>query len=196
MAKSQTKGAVSTNTYILVTTIPEPYRSAVIIPPSKIQSSDAEAIHVGLYSLIITIITLNGGELGDHKLKRYLQRMNANVNTPLEKTEVMLQRLIRQGYVVKTVERNPQNDEDAITWHVGPRGKQEVPHEAIAGIAREVYGAAANDELEKKLQVSLRIEERKPRGRDGYAEAERRRGQDRNANGASDGDEEDEEDER
>ncbi|KLU92057.1 hypothetical protein MAPG_11004 [Magnaporthiopsis poae ATCC 64411] len=193
-AKSQTKGPASTNTYILVTTIPEPYRSAVIIPPSKIHSSDAEAIHIGLYTLIIGIITLNGGELSDHKLKRYLQRVNANINTPLEKTEVMLQRLIRQGYVVKTVERSPQNDEDAITWHVGPRGKQEVTHEAIAGMAREVYGAAANDDLERKLQVSLRIEERKPRGGDSYAEAERRPGQDRNANGAADGDEDGEDD--
>ncbi|KAL8393360.1 hypothetical protein RB595_003218 [Gaeumannomyces hyphopodioides] len=192
VAKSQTKGTASSNTYILVTTIPEPYRSAVIIPPSKIQSSDAEAIHVGLYSLIITIITLNGGELSDHKLKRYLQRMNANVNTPLEKTEAMLQRLIRQGYIVKTVERNPQSDEDAITWHVGPRGKQEVTHEAIASIAREVYGAAANDELEKKLHASLRIAERKSLRRDGSAETERRRGQDGDANGADDEDEDDE----
>ncbi|KAL8338527.1 hypothetical protein RB598_007062 [Gaeumannomyces tritici] len=192
VAKSQTKGAASSNSYILVTTIPEPYRSAAIIPPSKIQSSDAEAIHVGLYSLIITIITLNGGELSDHKLKRYLQRMNANVNTPLEKTEAMLQRLIRQAYVVKTVERNPQSDDDAVTWHVGPRGKQEVTHEAIANIAREVYGAAANDELEKKLHASLRIAERKPPRREGSAEAERHQGHDGDADGAEDEDDGDE----
>lgn len=112
--------------------------------------------------MIVTIIQLNRGELSDPKLKQYLQRLNAETNTPVEKTDLLLQRLIRQNYIVKTVERNAQGDDDAITWRVGPRAKQELTDEAMASIVRDVYGEAYDQELEAKLQASLKIRERKP----------------------------------
>ncbi|QBZ60447.1 hypothetical protein PoMZ_07388 [Pyricularia oryzae] len=161
-AKSQSKGSSSSNTYILVTTLPEDYRTAAIVAPSRIPTAEKEAAYVGLYSMIVTIIQLNRGELSDPKLKRYLQRLNAETNTPVEKTDLLLQRLIRQNYIVKTVERNAQGDDDAITWRVGPRAKQELTDEAMASIVRDVYGEAYDQELEAKLQASLKIRERKP----------------------------------
>ncbi|KAI6369987.1 hypothetical protein MCOR25_004330 [Pyricularia grisea] len=161
-AKSQSKGTTSSNTYILVTTLPEDYRTAAIVAPSKVPTAEKEAAYVGLYSMIVTIIQLNRGELSDPKLKRYLQRLNAETNTPVEKTDLLLQRLIRQNYIVKTVERNPQNDDDAITWRVGPRAKQELTDESMASIVRDVYGEAYDQELEAKLQASFKIRERKP----------------------------------
>lgn len=125
---------------------------------------------MALYSLLIAIITLSGGELSDPRLRRHLTRLNAgdNVasanphdeNTPSEKTEVVLQRMIKQGYLVKTVESKTQGDEDSITWHVGPRGKVEVSHESIASIVRTIYGGP-NVQLESKLQTSLKIQDRK-----------------------------------
>ena len=52
-------------------------------------------------------------------------------------------------------------DDDSTTWHVGPRGQVEVGKEAIAAFARTVYGGS-NEELESKLQVSLKIGGRTP----------------------------------
>lgn len=161
-AKSQSKGSASSNTYILVTTLPEAYRTAAIVAPSRVPTAEDEAAFVGLYSMIVTIIQLNRGELSDPKLKRYLQRLNADTNTPIEKTDQLLQRLIRQNYIVKTVERNLQNEDDAITWRIGPRARQELTDEAMASIVRDVYGDAYDEELEAKLQTSFKIQQPRP----------------------------------
>ena len=152
--------------------LPEAYRSAAIIAPSKLQSAVGEASYTGLYSLIIAIIVLSGGELSDPRLRRHLTRLNAaenmpsmnpnDGNVPSEKTELVLQRMIRQGYLVKVAEANPHGDEDSTTWHVGPRGKVEVDNESIAALVRSVYGGSS-DELEKKLQVSLKVRDHKAR---------------------------------
>jgi hypothetical protein len=52
-------------------------------------------------------------------------------------------------------------DDDGTTWHVGPRGKVEVGKEAIAAFVRTIYGGS-NEELESKLQVSLKTGGRAP----------------------------------
>ncbi|KAK3331048.1 MAGE family-domain-containing protein [Apodospora peruviana] len=169
-AKSQTQKEATSNAYILVSVLPEQYRTPAIIPPSRVQSAEGEASYVALYSIIIAIITLSGGELSDPRFRRHLQRLNAgenmpsmnplDENAPNEKTELVLQRMIKQGYLVKVVE-SKQGDEDSITWHVGPRGKMEVNNEATASLVRTIYGEPS-DELEKKLQTSLKVKDRKP----------------------------------
>lgn len=87
--------------------------------------------------------------------------MNPNDETsPSEKTEIVLQRMIKQGYLVKVVEAKGAGDDDSTTWHIGPRGKVEVGVESIAAVVRTVYGGST-DELEKKLQTSLKVKDRK-----------------------------------
>ena len=94
-----------------------------------------------------------------------------NETQPNEKAEIVLQRMVKQGYLVKvTGSRSAGDDEDSTTWHVGPRGKVEVGKESIAALVRTVYGGS-NDELEKKLQASLKIKDRKPQGLGEVAEA-------------------------
>ncbi|KAK4155170.1 Non-structural maintenance of chromosome element 3 [Chaetomidium leptoderma] len=170
-AKSQSQKETVSNAYVLVSTLPEAYTKPAIKAPSKVQSADGEASYIALYTMIITIITLSGGELSDPRLRRHLGRLNAAENmpgmnpndetSPSEKTELVLQRMIRHGYLVRVTESKTTGDEDATTWHVGPRGKVEVDKDAIATFVRAVYGGS-NDELEKKLQMSLKIKERKP----------------------------------
>lgn len=169
-AKSQSQKEPTSNAYVLVSVLPEKYRTPAIIAPSKVQSADGEASYVALYSLVISIITLSGGELSDPRLRRHLARLNAadnmpganptDENAPSEKTEQVLQRMIKQGYLVKVVESRTQGDEEAVTWHVGPRGKVEVNNESIANLVRTVYGGS-NDVVETKLQTSLKVRDRK-----------------------------------
>ncbi|KAK3396073.1 MAGE family-domain-containing protein [Sordaria brevicollis] len=171
--KSQSQKEPTSNAYILVSVLPEHLRVPDIITPSKVQSADGEAAYVGLYTMLIAIITLSGGELSDPRLRRYLTRLNAAENmpssnpnsehAPSEKTELVLQRMIKQGYLVKVADNKNAGDDDAITWHVGPRGKMEVDNEAIAAVVREIYGGSRqNKDLERKLQASLKVKERKP----------------------------------
>jgi hypothetical protein len=114
--------------------------------------------------MLIAIITLSGGEIRDAKFHQFLTRLNAdstvpsmnpnNRHQPSESTEVVLQRMIRQGYLIK---QSSGEDGEEVTWYVGPRGKVEVDNEAIAGIVRTVYGAAAGEALERQLHNSLGV---------------------------------------
>ncbi|KAJ8121860.1 hypothetical protein ONZ43_g1797 [Nemania bipapillata] len=120
------------------------------------QSNTAEeAAYVGFYTVVISLITLSSGELSDMKLRRYLTRLNASQNLPMDKTDLVLQKLIRQGYLDKVVER-VEGDEDAVTWCVGPRGKVEVSPQSIAQVIREIWGDPPDD-FDKKLEKSLGV---------------------------------------
>lgn len=91
------------------------------------------------------------------KLERYLKRVNAD-NHCLggEKTEKILKRMEREGYVVKVRERDGGGDE-SVDYVVGPRGKAEIGEKGVAGVVRKVYGKKdlEAEELEKRLVRSL-----------------------------------------
>ncbi|KAI0838104.1 MAGE-domain-containing protein [Hypoxylon sp. FL0890] len=155
--KAASQSATSSRQYILVSTLPSEYKSQSIVAPSRIPSTAEEAAYVGFYTMVVSLIVLNGGELSDTKLRRYLARMNASQNLPMDKTDNVLQKVVRQGYVDKVVERS-DGDEDTVTWCVGSRGRVEIPPESIAAVVREVWGDLPDD-FNKKLQRSLGIQE-------------------------------------
>jgi hypothetical protein len=133
------------------------YRSSEIIPPSKIENPVDEAAYVGIYTFTVTVIALSPqGVLSDHKLRRYLQRVLAEDVTPVGKTENMILKMIKQGYITKTVERT-ENDE-STEYRVGPRGKVEIGNDGIQGLVRHIYGVIAPDNLDSRLRRSLGIE--------------------------------------
>lgn len=116
---------------------------------------------MGFYTWMVSLIVLSGGELSDSKLRRYLGRMNAAQNLPMDKTDNVLTKAVRQGYVDKVVEKSDHGEEDTVTWCIGPRGKTEIPAESIAGFVRAVWGDIPDD-LEKKLSKSLGLREPVP----------------------------------
>lgn len=159
----------SSKSYILTSTLPPKYRIPSIIPPSMVPTASTEAAYTGLYTMIIALISLFGsdGRLSDAKLDKYLRRMNADVNMPMDKTEATLQRMIKQGYIVK-VKENSGNDE-IIDWMVGPRGKVEVGNKGVKELVQEVYGEDAPEDLADRIKTSLGLdgvqrerEERRP----------------------------------
>lgn len=170
-AKSQTQSQkeTSSNTYVLTSVLPENYTTPAIIAPSKVGSADGEASYIALYTTIIAIITLSGGSLSEPRLRRYLTRLNVVENmpsmnpsdetSPSERTDSVLQRMIKQGYLLKVTEARSAGDEDATNWYIGPRGKVEADNEVIAAFVRTVYGGS-NEELEGKIQASLKVRDR------------------------------------
>lgn len=169
-AKSQSQKETTSNAWILVSNLQDQYRHPAILGPSKVQSPDGEASYMALYTMIISLIQLSGGELSDPRLRRHLSRLNAAENmpslnpsdasAPSEKTEVVLQRMVKQGYLVKVTGARGNDEEEGIVWHVGPRGKVEVDNEAIASFIRAVWGESTDD-LESKLQTSLKVKKGK-----------------------------------
>lgn len=103
-----------------------------------------ESTYTGIYSFIIAVILLNGGALQESKLERYLKRMNADTYTPIDRTDKLLQRLCKEGYLIRN--REMDGGEEIIEYMVGPRGKMEVGIQGVAGLVREVYGRAAETE--------------------------------------------------
>ncbi|KAG5922063.1 hypothetical protein E4U61_005849 [Claviceps capensis] len=163
--RTNSQPKIGSGAYILTSTLPSVYRSAEIIKPSKIPSADDEATYIAFYTLVVSLIWLNGGELTEQKLKRYLLRLNADKNVSSEKTEATLKKMEKHGYVVKSIDRPPvgQDGEQTLTWHVGPRAKEEIGIDGVMGLVREVY-AGSDDDLEKKLRSSLGLKE-KPKTR-------------------------------
>jgi hypothetical protein len=167
---SASQAKAGSGTYVLSSILPSEYRSASILAPSKSPSSDDEATFAAFSTLVVSCIWLSGGELSDQKLNRHLTRLNADQNVSAEKTEAVLKRMEKQNYVVKRVDRPPvgQDGEHSITWHIGPRAKDEIGLDGVMGMTREVYGDT-EPELEKKLRASLGI---KQSGADAAAEEE------------------------
>ncbi|KAK3941917.1 MAGE family-domain-containing protein [Diplogelasinospora grovesii] len=165
-ARSQNQKEPTSNSYMLVSILPDQYRTPDILTPPKVHSAEGEAAYGGLYTWLIAIIVLNGGELSDARLNKHLQRVNATVNmpsmnpndrnAPSEKTEIVLQRMIKQGYIVKHIEAKGQGGEELVFWRVGPRGKVEVTKESVAALIRTVYGGTSDD-LEKRIAASLKV---------------------------------------
>jgi melanoma-associated antigen len=76
--------------------------------------------------------------LPEQKLDRYLKRVNADTYTPIDRTDRLIQRLCKDGYLTRN--RDIDGGEEVTEYIVGPRGKIEVGEAGVAGLVREVYG--------------------------------------------------------
>lgn len=154
----------SSNSYILVSTLPAKYRTPDLLSPSKAPTAAAEAAYVALYSFVVSLVLLCGGAIAEGRLDRYLKRANADVNTPLDKTEKLLARMVKEGYLVKI--RDNSGGEEVVEFMVGPRGKTEVGVMGMQGLVRTVYGETGGEDLEKRLQKSVGLKPPARSGRD------------------------------
>ena len=106
-------------------------------------------------------------------MERYLRRLDIVDNTPFgapgggaEKTEKLLKRLEKDGYVIKIKEASGTGEDD-VYWAVGPRGKVEVGEGGVRGLAETVYGqpdGEEGEELERRINRSLGLGEDRPTG--------------------------------
>ncbi|KAK6002705.1 hypothetical protein QM012_001455 [Aureobasidium pullulans] len=193
--KSQTSQK-SSSAWILTSVLPERFRQPEILPPSQVPTSELESQYTGLYTFIVSLIFLNGGMLPDGKLERYLKRVNAedaaaqnSVNimaTGGDKTEKLLKRMEKDGYVIKV--RDNSSGEETVEWYVGPRGKTEIGDGGVRGMVKEVYGEVEDPaELERALERSLGANE-VPKRREEQAAQSQKKGRRRRAEARDEGD--------
>ncbi|KAL8820418.1 MAG: hypothetical protein Q9191_007523 [Dirinaria sp. TL-2023a] len=155
---TQSQNNASSNAYVLTSTLASRFRTPSILIPSRIPTSASEAAYTGLYTFVIALISLSaGGKISENFLERDLEKLNAsNYVLNGEKTENVLKRMERQGYIVKVRERDG-GGEESVDYVVGPRGKAEVGEKGVAGLIRGVYDRrdTDHDELERRLVRSL-----------------------------------------
>ncbi|KAF2020458.1 MAGE-domain-containing protein [Aaosphaeria arxii CBS 175.79] len=151
-SESQNK---SSGQWVLRNALPDKFRTSNIIEPPRIPTAEIESNYVGFYTMVIALITLNGGQLSESKLDRYLRRMNANQSTPMDTTEKVFARMVKEGYIVKI--KDSSSGEEIVDFVVGPRGKVEVGTEGVANMVRTVYGQDSVHDLEQRLSRSLGV---------------------------------------
>jgi hypothetical protein len=147
---------------VLVSTLGPKYRIPEIISPPRAPTKEQEATYVGLYTFIISTIYLSGGSLPEEKLNQYLRRCNADSQTPLDRTEKVIQRMINDGYLYKV--KDSSSGEEATEYYVGTRGKIEVGEVGTANLVRTVYEGSADD-LDKRLERTLALVPKLPEAR-------------------------------
>lgn len=144
--------------WVLQTIVPAQYRVPEVLGPSRALESNehnrADA-YVGLYTMVIALITIAGGRLPEAKLDRALRRMNAEQTTPVDTKDKTLALMSKDGYIVKV--REASNGDESVDYIVGPRGKLEVGREGFAALVRMLYGddAEEGEALEKKIKRTL-----------------------------------------
>ncbi|KAI9692280.1 MAG: Altered inheritance of mitochondria protein 18 mitochondrial [Bathelium mastoideum] len=168
-AAQKSSTSSSTKSWIVTSTLPPTFRTADIL-------SAPDSSYVALYTFIVSTILLSGGQLPSSKLERYLRRANADETTPVAATDKLIQRLCKDGYIIRV--KDTSSGEEMIDYVVGPRGRVEVGEEGVAGLVKSVYGDTADEELNKRIQRSLALSRREPeRVVNGNArEAEKKKG--------------------
>ena len=116
-----------------------------------------ESAYIGLYSFIIAIISLCGGSCDEGKLERYLKRAHADQYTPVEKTDKLLARMIKEGYLVK-IRDSGGGGEEQVEYMVGPRGKVEVGASGVSGLVKTIYADSDIDDLDQRIAKSLGVQ--------------------------------------
>jgi hypothetical protein len=139
--------------WVLKTTLPTKYRIPEIIRPSRAPTVEQEAIYTGFYTFIVANMYLSGGSLSEAKLDRFLRRTNSDVQLPIDRTDKVIARMIKDGYIVRV--KDSSSGEEMIDYHIGPRGKVEVGPEGAANLARTVW--KTDDETEK-ADLEARLE--------------------------------------
>lgn len=137
-AQKVEKPSTASKSWIVMSVLPSAFRTPEILPPAKAPSVFTESSYTALYTFLISLITLSGGSIQEQKLERYLQRTNTDQYTPVDRTDRLLQRMCKDGYLVRN--REMDGGEEIIEYMVGPRGKTEVGETGVSGLVREVYG--------------------------------------------------------
>lgn len=172
----------------------------MLLPPAAPTNME-DSQYTSIYTLLVSLIMLSRGQLPDAKMERYLRRLGIEDNTPIrgyDKTEKLLKRMERDGYIVK-IKESAGNGEEDISWVVGPRGKVEVGEKGVEGLVKIVYhfetDEADEKELERRIARSLGTGEGVARNEPSDGQAKKRgrprRGEEAQDEGLEEGSEED-----
>lgn len=163
--KSQSQASKAPQSWILTTILPAAYKNdPAILPPMKAPTVEVDATYTSIYTILISFIMLSGGQIPQAKMERYLRRLGMEDKTPVpgsEKTEKLLKRLEKDGYIREIREKATAGEED-VSYIVGPRGKVEVGDRGVEGLVKAVYGeldGEGEEELGRRIARSLGMNE-------------------------------------
>lgn len=118
--------------------------------------TNREDSYVGLYTMVIAMITISGGMMPEGKLDRAFRRMNADQSTPMGTKDKTLALMIKDGYIARV--KDSSSGEETVDYIVGPRGKVEVGKDGFANFVRMMYGQdGEGEDFEKAIERTLNV---------------------------------------
>jgi len=138
--------------YILTSILDPRYRDDDIVECHGFKQQTYD----GFVGFVVAVIYLNGGSLPAPQLLRYLGSLNADEWMPLDRTENVLQLMIKQGYIIRT--EISDSEETSYVYHLGPRGEVEIGQEGVLHMIKTVYGDVRIEDLEAKFKRSIGAE--------------------------------------
>ncbi|KAG0135845.1 MAGE family-domain-containing protein [Tuber indicum] len=148
-AQTSDKVPLTSKYYVLTTILPEKFREPEIVQPFGVK----EQAYVGLTTMIVSLIYLNGRSITETKLDRYLRRMNADRSTAAGETERVLQSMIRHGYISKQKDDNA--NDGTFDYVLGPRGKVEIGTDGVLSMIKTVYATNVPEDVEKRMMRNI-----------------------------------------
>ncbi|CAG8481715.1 236_t:CDS:2 [Ambispora gerdemannii] len=132
----------------------------ISILPQQIKNTDLIQWHeeeatMGLLTVILSLIFVNGQTLSDDQLRSYTNRLHIRGDHEtfgeLDKT---LMTFVKQGYLDKQksglVDQVSEKEHFEYRW--GPRAKVEFPENSIVQFIKTIYGREAGPDFAKQIQ--------------------------------------------
>jgi len=141
--------------YVLKNILPQEYRETNIISWEK----NNEDI-MGLLTVILSLIHVNGRVLSDDQLTHYFRRLYLVDNDKFD-LEKLLSTFVKQGYLDKqkiSTDQSQNLEKDPLEYRWGPRAKIEMPENNLIKFIRALFGHDAPPDLDKQIERSSGID--------------------------------------
>ncbi|RHZ56349.1 hypothetical protein Glove_402g46 [Diversispora epigaea] len=150
------KENASAKSFMLRNTLPKKLREVNLINWDKNQ----ELEKMGLLTVILSLIHVNGRILSDDQLNHYFRRLRLG-DEPLNTTK-LIATFIKQGYLnkqkVTAIENSRTSEKDPVEYRWGPRAKIEFSESSICDFIKGVYGDDALPDLPKQIERASGLE--------------------------------------
>ncbi|CAG8507562.1 1926_t:CDS:2 [Diversispora eburnea] len=150
------KENASAKSFMLRNILPKKLREINLIQWDKNQ----ELEKMGLLTVILSLIHVNGRTLSDDQLDHYFRRLRLG-NEPFDTTK-LIATFIKQGYLnkqkVSAIENSRTSEKDPVEYRWGPRAKIEFSESSICDFIKGIYGDDALPDLPKQIERASGLE--------------------------------------
>ncbi|CAG8646897.1 10124_t:CDS:2 [Cetraspora pellucida] len=151
----------SSKSYALQNILPQKLRDTDLIQWDR----NGEQETMGLLTVILSLIHVNGRVLSDDQLRHYFRTLYLE-NNPKFELDKLLPNFVKQGYLDKqksgfadSSSQAPEREHVEYRW--GPRAKIEMPEENLCGFIKSVYGDDVPSDIIKQIERASGISDGK-----------------------------------
>lgn len=143
-------------TYVLKNVLPQEYKETDIINWGK-----NEQDIMGLLTVILSLIHVNGRVLSNDQLTHYFRRLYLDGNDKFD-LEKLLSTFVKQGYLDRQktsgTDQSQNSEQDPLEYRWGPRAKIEMPENNLIKFIRALFGHDVPPDFDKQIERSSGIE--------------------------------------